>query len=113
MFRANREKQHLPLESETAFFLLVGVLDIFLTHMLLVRGGFREGNPVAEFFLNHWGPRGMVYFKCGVMAVVCVTAQLIARQRLDTARRVLQLGTLVTGGVVIYSVTLLIRAGGM
>ena len=111
MFGPNRDRRHLPLETETAFFLLVGVLDILLTHFLLVRGGFRESNPVAEYFLNHWGPRGMVYFKCALMAVVCVTAQLIARQRLETGRRILWLGTLVTGGVVVYSAGLLARGG--
>ena len=107
----------LPLEHETALFVLVSTLDVFMTYLLLSRrageGGvvFVEGNPVARFFLNHWGVPGLIYFKFAMVAVVCVIAQVVARRKPRTARRLLSLATLVVGGVVVYSLTLLLRHG--
>ncbi|HEX6987086.1 MAG TPA: DUF5658 family protein [Planctomycetaceae bacterium] len=101
----------LPLETETAAFILVNILDIFLTYLLLRQGGHDEGNPVARFFLNHWGLSGLVYFKMGMVAFVCLVTQLIARYRLRTARALLYLLTAIVGAVVVYSLVLLMRAG--
>ena len=44
----------LPLQDETATFILVNVLDIFVTYLLLSIGG-TEANPIARFFLYRWG----------------------------------------------------------
>ena len=38
---------HLPLEHETAAFILVNVLDFFMTYLLLSSGRFVESNPVG------------------------------------------------------------------
>lgn len=109
----------LPLENETAWFLLVNALDIVLTWMLLYRsatGHLRdsvvETNPVAAFFLNRWGLAGMNYFKLGVVTVVIVLTQLIALRRPETARVLLRIGTLIVGGVVIYSMVLYAQLSG-
>ena len=75
----------LPLERETVRFIFVSALDVFLTYILIRQEHFHEGNPVARFFLNHWGLRGMIYFKFAMVAFVAVLAQIIARSRLDTA----------------------------
>lgn len=106
-------RRSLPLETETTRYILVSALDVFMTYILLSRDGFAESNPVARFFLYGWGPRGMVYFKFGVVAFVCVLTQVIARVRLETARWLLNLATVVTAGVVIYSLTLLVRSVGL
>jgi hypothetical protein len=99
----------LPLESETVWFLLVSALDVFMTYLLLWREGFTEGNPIAAYFLNHWGIKGMVYYKFGMVAFVTVITQIIARTREDIATRLLQFATVVVGGVVIYSLMLYLR----
>jgi hypothetical protein len=103
---------HVRCESETSWFLLASLADFGMTYFLLFHGGFRESNPVALYFLNHWGPRGLLYFKCSLMAVVCVVTQLIATQRPKTAAAILRLGTLVVGGVVAYSLVLYLKHGG-
>ena len=101
----------LPLESETAVFILVNVLDIGLTVALLAYlGNHYEANPVARHFLNHWGLRGLVYFKMAMVAFVCVITQLIALRSVTTARRLLYLLTAIVGAVVVYSVSLAWRA---
>ena len=101
---------HLPLESETCAFLLAAVLDILLTWVLLARGGHYESNPVADYFIAGWGPKGMVWFKMTLAAVVCVLAQVVARAKPRTGRFILLLGTGVTGAVVCYSAVLVARS---
>lgn len=95
---------HLPLETETVWFLIVSVLDFLMTYEMLSSGRFRESNRVAEYFLNHWGPfKGMLYFKMILVAVVCVIAQIVALKKEHVGRWILNLGTIVTGAVVVYS----------
>jgi len=102
---------HLPLERETSVFILVSMLDVFMTYILLRTGHFRESNPIADYFIRHWGSRGMIYFKLSMTAFVCVMAQVIALKKPPKAAFVLKLGTLIVAGVVIYSFTLLMRSG--
>ena len=100
---------HLPLEKETSALILVSLLDVIMTYILLSRGGFRESNPLAQFFIAHWGPKGMLYFKMAMTAFVCVITQIIALKKPATAEKVLNFATLIIGCVVIYSLTLYIR----
>jgi hypothetical protein len=107
----------LPLETETSVFILVNLVDFFVTYWLLMAGRvgnlrFVESNPVARYFIESWGPvRGMLGFKLGLVTFVCLVAQLIALRRLDLGRFVLQFGTLATGAVVAYSIALYLRNG--
>lgn len=106
-------RDKLPLERETAWFVLVNVFDFFATYLLLRRGGFRESNPIARWFMEGWGAvQGLLWYKLALVAFVCVMVQIIARRRLRTARWVLWFGTGVVGVVVIYSITLLVRSAG-
>lgn len=104
---------HLPLEAETVWFILVSALDVFMTYLLIRQPGFTEGNPIAGYFLNHWGVKGMVYFKFFMVAFVAVIAQIIARKRRDIACGVLLFATVVVVGVVIYSLVLYLRHFGV
>ena len=104
-------RDRLPLETETAVFILANVLDIFMTYLLLIGGGHDEGNPIARFFLNHWGLQGMFTYKLSMVAFVCVIAQVVARFSPSTARKLLIGLTIVVGAVVAYSVTLALRTG--
>lgn len=100
---------HRPLEHETALFLLVCALDLFMTYVLIRRGGFRESNPVANWFLMRWGFPGMIGFKFATAAVVTVIAQVVAESRLRTARWLLWFGTLIVACVVVYSLALFLQ----
>lgn len=95
----------LPLQTETNFFILVNVLDVYMTYLLLLRGAM-EANPFANFVLERYGFHGMVWFKLIVVAAVCVIAQLIATRRIGTARFLLIFGTFIVSCVVIYSIRL-------
>lgn len=99
----------LPLENETVWFILVSALDVFMTYLLIRQPHFTEGNPIAAYFLNHWGVKGMVYYKFFMVAFITTISQIIARSREDIAARILQFATLVVGGVVIYSLVLYLR----
>ncbi|MEZ6065071.1 MAG: DUF5658 family protein [Planctomycetaceae bacterium] len=102
---------HLPLESETSAFILVNVLDYIMTYLLLMQG-FYEANPIARYFIESWGPvKGMLGFKLTIVTIVCVIAQVVALKRLDYGRFILLVGTVATGGVVVYSFMLWIRHG--
>lgn len=105
---------HLPLETETGVFILVNVLDYLVTYLLLMQPGrgvrFVESNPVAQYFIDSWGPvKGMLGFKMAVVAFVCVLSQVIALKREDYGRGVLLIGIVATGFVVLYSLTLFVR----
>lgn len=106
---------HLPLETETSIFILVNLLDFFVTYWLLMHGGignlrFVESNPVARYFIESWGPvKGMLGFKLGIVTLVCLISQLIALKREDLGRAVLLFGSVATGAVVVYSLTLYLR----
>lgn len=106
-------RDKLPLETETCWFILVNVLDFFATYLLLRRGG-REVNPVARWFLETWGlVKGLLAYKFLLVAFICVVTQIIALRRVETARKVLRFGIVVVGAVVLYSLILLGRAGGV
>ena len=108
-------RQGLPLERETAFFILASALDVMMTWYLLMHGGsddrtwFVESNPIPRYFLYSWGFDALVYFKFAIVAVVAVICQIIARSKLEVARRVLNFATVVVTGVVIYSIVLMVR----
>lgn len=104
---------HLPLERENAWFILVSVLDILLTYKLLSGGKIVEANPIARFFIDRWGAKGMVFYKMGMVAFITVLAQLIATKNTNAARWVLLFGIIVSAIVVVYSVSLLVKFGGV
>jgi hypothetical protein len=105
----------LPLEPETALYILVSAADVFMTWYLLYNGGaddrtwFVESNPIPNYFYESWGFDGLVYFKFAMVAFVAIICQVIARTKIDVARRVLNLATLLVTGVVIYSVVLMVQ----
>ncbi|MBI3864391.1 MAG: hypothetical protein HY290_21115 [Planctomycetia bacterium] len=105
----------LPLEVETGLFILASALDVFMTRYLITSStstshiSFVEGNPIARYFLDSWGPDGLTWFKFGLVAVVSIICQVIARRKIDVARRVLLFATVAVMGVVIYSVVLMVQ----
>ena len=98
---------------ETTLFVVVSVLDILMTHRLIRTGRFRESNPLAKFFYDHWDMNGMVYFKMTMVAVVVLLTQLIARRSPRRSQLVLRLAICVVSVVVIYSLLLLLRSRGL
>ena len=107
----------LPLETETTRFILANALDVFMTYLALSYSAagrtsrlIGEGNPIARWFINRWGPKGMVFLKFTVVAFVVVLAQIIAQRKMSSARRLLNFGTILVTCVVIYSFILLLRA---
>ena len=103
------------LQQETLRFVLVSALDLFMTYILLRQKGmhFIESNPVAGRFFADYGLEGMIYFKFGMVALVCVIAQIVVRHRPRTAKWLLNWATLVVAGVVIYSFMLLLKHGNV
>jgi hypothetical protein len=104
---------------EMMVFVLASVLDVFMTYILLSAGTdpktrmyFVESNPIARFFLDGWGVKGLIYFKFGMVAFVSIIVQIIATKRLETARWVLRFATTVVACVVIYSLMLYLRGTG-
>lgn len=95
----------VPLEFEMLAFIFVSALDFLMTAHLLCHPdiNFVESNPLAVVFINHWGLKGMLWFKIGTVAVVIGICQIIFRERPKLAQRVLNLGTGTVGSVVVYS----------
>lgn len=98
------------LQQETVLYILVSTMDLFMTYILLSQDGsvFIESNPIARYFILGWGMKGMVYFKFGTVAFVCVLAQIISRRRPRVARWLLLGATALVAVVVAYSLRLLL-----
>lgn len=103
------------LQQETLRFVLVSAFDLFMTYILLRQSGnrFIESNPVAGRFYADWGIKGMIYYKFGMVALICVITQIVVRHRPRTAKWVLNGATLVVAGVVVYSFLLLLKHGNV
>ena len=106
----------LPLETETCRFVLISLLDLFMTFLLLYfsnRGMMRnvvvESNPVARFFISGWGTTGLVWFKIAMVTLIVLAAQAIASRRPAVAQLVLNGAILFVGSVVVYSAFLLVQ----
>lgn len=102
-------RQHkIPLETETAWFVLASALDFAMTYIMLLHPEiqFVESNPIALFFINHWGIKGLLCFKLGIVAIVALICQVIARENYQLARKVLFAGTAIVSTVVVYSIFL-------
>lgn len=101
-------QKHFPLEMEMLSFIGMSILDYGLTYYLLMHSEAQvvEANPAALFFLNHWGLKGLLWFKMLMVAVILGICQLVSLERPIIARRVLNLGSTVVSGVVLYSLIL-------
>jgi hypothetical protein len=105
----------LPLESETGLFIMASTLDVIMTYFLVTKSigdnhtWFVESNPFARYFWESWGFEGLVFFKFALVALVSVICQIIARHKVEVARRVLYFATLMVTSVVVYSVVLSFR----
>jgi hypothetical protein len=110
----SRRPSNLMFESELSWFILVGAMDVFMTYVILrysaegrTRNVMFESNPIAQWVLMNWGIKGMVIFKFLMIALVSVIAEFVGRSRPALGRGLLLLGTVVVGGVVVYSFQLL------
>ena len=106
----------LPLETETCRFVLISLLDLFMTFLLLYfsnRGMMRnvvvESNPVARYFISGWGTTGLVWFKIGMVTLIVLATQVVATRRPSVAQLVLNGAALFVGSVVVYSAYLLLQ----
>ena len=113
---ARRKKNGLLYETELSWFILISALDVFMTYIILRSSAenrtsnvMYESNPVAQWILHRWGMPGMVFFKFGSVAVVCLIAEVVGRRRRHVGRLLLLFGTVVVGGVVIYSLNLFLK----
>ncbi len=104
--------RHLPLETETCFFILANALDAIMTRMLLNFPQFRESNVIADTILDRFGMPGMIAFKFTIVAAVVIIAQIIAPRKLHVARYLLIGGTVFVFAVVIYSCYLWVAYSG-
>ena len=106
------------IENDAVWFIVANALDAAMTWIALMRGGgpglrMVEGNRIAAYFLNHWGFKGMFGLKLAVVTMVCLIALFIARRNLQTAQRLLKLGTIIVILVVFYSVRLYFQVRAM
>ena len=99
-------KRHLPLETETCFFIFFNAMDVFVTYLLLQTESFRESNQVANYFFERFGFAGMVIFKFFMVAFVAVIVQIIATRSVKKARYLLYVGNFIVLSVVVYSAVL-------
>ena len=106
----------LPLETETCRFVLISLLDLFMTFLLLYfsnRGMMRnvvvESNPVARYFISGWGTMGLGWFKIGMVTLIVLATQVVATRRPSVAQLLLNGATLFVGSVVVYSACLLLQ----
>lgn len=91
-----------------ALFALLSAADFGLTWHLLGRNQFDvyEKNPVAQWWLSHYGWLGLAGFKATALLLVALLGTVIYLRRPTTAHRLLTFGCVTLSGVVLYSVYL-------
>ena len=100
----SREIWRLRLESETSWFVLLNLCDTVATFLLLRRNThYFESNPIARWFFEGWGFRGMVYFKVAMVLFVITIADVVARKNEPLAKMLLVFGCVAVGSVFVYS----------
>ena len=108
-------RHRLPLERQTVLFVVASTLDVLLTRYLITHSSseshfsFVESNPIARYFLDSWGVEGLAWFKFSLVGLVTVIGQIIARRKIDVARRLLYFASLMVLGVVGYSALLIVQ----
>lgn len=107
----------MAAQDELVLFIFVNALDVFMTYWMLASGNFGHGhfveaNPIANWFLSGWGPKGIIYFKFSMVAFVCVIAHIVGQYRPELAARMLKLGSLIVAAVVVYSLMLYLQHAG-
>jgi len=95
--------RQLPLEEESAVFILVNFADVVLTG-LAFRFGAREVNIAAKWVLHRFGLSGMVIYKFALVTFVLLVCQYIYPTHPKTARAVLLTGS-VAYGLLVVAVT--------
>lgn len=80
-------------------------MDVVMT-VILLRFNATEANPIANYFLQHFGIIGMMLFKLLIVLAVCAIAQWISHRSVWKARLILVGGTFIVAGVVVYSMFL-------
>ena len=108
-------RRRMLFETEVSWFVLASALDVAMTFLVLhyssngmTHGTFVESNPLARWFIGHWGFRGMAGYKLLMTLIVVVIAEFVGRQKPMVARILLWGGTIVVASVVIHSVQLLL-----
>jgi len=90
-------------------FVAASFLDWWMTVMLIGQHIFYENNPVANGFYENWGYLGLLCYKLPPFIVVFAVVLLIyARGHRKIAYAVLDWGTAVTVGVVLYGFCLFV-----
>lgn len=109
----NANSAALPLLRwpEVWLFGLLSAADIVLTYVLIGHFGHVEGNPVARYFVEGWGLKGMIWFKLGLVSIILGACHFVRPHRPGTSRAIIRLGVLTATAVVTYSIVLLLRAG--
>jgi hypothetical protein len=105
--------RHLtPHPGKQLLFALLSAADLVLTWWLLDHSGglADEANPIARWWLLHYGWLGLACFKAALVLLVLLLTAVISPSRSRAAGRLLALGCAALGIVVAWSSTLCLRA---
>ena len=101
------------LANESLLLVLLSACDLFITYMLLWRGGqFYEANPLARWFFDRWNIAGMTAFKFGLVGIIIVLCETIERHRPRVGKAIVILGCIAALIVTIHGLRLLLGHGG-
>ena len=89
--RRNVLLRKLRFPTEYGLFVVVNLLDLFIT-MLFIRYGGGEANPAARWIMLSFGKTGFVVYKIVLMLVVIGLCEVVARKRIVMARLLIWFG---------------------
>lgn len=89
-----------------AWFVLFASLDVMLTVLILLMGGY-EMNTVADWVIGAFGLPGLVIYKFALVMVVVLVCEVIGRARRDLGRRVVTAAIVITLAPVAWSLYLI------
>ena len=84
-----------------------GLADVALTYILIGYYQHSEGNPIARYFIEGWGLKGMFWFKFGTVSLVLGIVHIVRQKQPRVALSLVRFGLFAVGLVVAYSLWLL------
>lgn len=101
----------LSMRVKLLLFLLLNAVDFLATWWLLHEqtADFYEGNPVARWWLTHYGWLGLAAFKTAIVVLASLLVAVVSRRRPVVGQRLLLFGCVTVAAVVCHSGVLLLQ----
>lgn len=95
--------------NEYVWLVFVSTMDIIFTVLLIKYHDAHEANPIAAFYLSHYGKMGLIVWKFCIIIFVIVACEIVGRSRDRTGRWLARVGVIISALPMLVSLFFVIR----